>query len=224
VIRHALGTTATFLGGDTQGLWVVVQAATFDKRLSDFLDRHHLQREGVPLALNCTILRRTFTTRSLYEGRSIHALRLQLGHVYLDSTRRYGKFDRFEHPSHVHNALDEYGRKALTLWQKPLLLKDLPPAERLSILGAKADHQQDVGLCRYQACVKAEQGSPPPCSLCEHLVTGPEFLPAWREEYQQREQELHLLAEEPESMMLLAQMKGQFERFTANYALVQERS
>lgn len=82
---------------------------------------------------------------------------------------------------------------------------------------------QDVGRCRHKRCVKAIQGSPPPCSLCEHLVTGPEFFDAWKMEHRHRKQELENLAEVPGSEMLLAQKKYQFERFEANFVFVQER-
>jgi hypothetical protein len=115
-------------------------------------------------------------------------------------------------------------RKVLTLWRAPLLLDDLAPNERASLLGASAERQQDVGLCRQRSCVKAERGSPPPCSLCEHLVTGPAFLEAWKTEYAQRARELQELEAEPTAGMLLAQMQAQFERFAANFAFVFERS
>ena len=62
----------------------------------------------------------------------------------------------------------------------------------------------------------------PPCSLCEHLVSGPEYLEAWECENVLRQQYLEQLAQMPKAELLLAQMKGQYERFLANYRYVQE--
>jgi len=98
----------------------------------------------------------------------------------------------------------------------------LSAAERSHLVGTKGFRQQDVRLCRHDYCVKAEQGSPPPCSLCEHLVTSFEFLPAWEAEESQWEQELELLAATPQSELVFAQKKCQFEQFEANLAFVQE--
>src|SRR5438874_3043606 len=79
-------------------------------------------------------IRRTFTTRALYEGQSLEALRSQLGHTTIMSTLLYSKLDLFEHPGQVRAPLDLYGRHALTLWKTPLLLDELPPEERVRLL------------------------------------------------------------------------------------------
>ena len=118
--------------------------------------------------------------------------------------------------------LDTYGRQTLTTWHAPLLLHELSSDERVALLSVRVQRDQAVGLCRHDHCIKAEHGSPPPCSLCEHLVTGSEFFPAWQAEHRQREQELHQLAVRPGSGHLLAQMKGQFDRFEANFAFVRQ--
>jgi len=222
-VRAALETESVFLGSDPRGLWQVLPLAQFRQRLQGFAKRHHLEREGKVIMLNNAVLRRTYVTRALYEGRNLAAVRAQLGHMYLESTLRYAKFDRHEHPAEVGAPLDEYGRKALTLWQTPRILDELDPGERASLLSVKVQRKQDVGLCGHNRCVKAVGGSPPPCSLCEHLVTGPEFFNAWEIEYRWRKQELERLAVEPGSEMMLAQMIFQFERFEANFTFIQER-
>jgi integrase len=222
-VRAALEIESVFLGSDPRGLWQVLPLTQFRQRLQGFAKRHHLEREGKALTLNNTALRRTYTTRALYEGRNLAALRAQLGHMYLDSTLRYAKFDRHEHPAEVGVPLDEYGRKALTLWQTPRILDELDPGERTSLLSVKVQRKQDVGLCGHSRCVKAIGGSPPPCSLCEHLVTSPEFFNVWEMEYRWRKQELERLAVEPGSEMMLAQMIFQFECFEANFAFIQKR-
>jgi len=153
-------------------------------------------------------------------GRSIWALRLQLGHSSITTTRRYGKFDLYEHPAEVGAALDEYGRKSLTLWHRPLLLAELDPAESDRLLGLKTERDQDVGLCRHVGCIKISAGSPPPCSLCEHLVTGPEFLKAWDDEQRGREAEIEKLRSTPDAGQLLAQHSSQYEVFKMNRAFV----
>ncbi len=222
-VRTALKTESVFLGNNPRGYWKVLSAVQLRNQLHMFAKRHHLEREGRSLALNNTIFRRTYVTRALYEGRNIAALRSQLGHSYLESTLRYAKFDQYEHPAEVGAPLNEYGRKALNLWHTPLILDELDPGERAFLLGVKVKRQQDVGLCRHNRCVKVGEGGPPPCSLCEHLVTGPEFFNAWEMEHHCRKQGLERLAVEPGSEMMLAQMKFQFERFEANFAFVLER-
>ena len=122
------------------------------------------------------------------------------------------------------NALDAFGRKVLVRWHRPLLLESLPDAERQSLLGAQVAHSQEVGMCRHNSCVKLDEEHLPPCSLCEHLVSGPEYLLAWEREKIHREQQLEYLAKTPEAELLFAQMKGQYDRFLVNYQFIQERS
>jgi hypothetical protein len=63
----------------------------------------------------------------------------------------------------------------------------------------------------------------PPCSLCEHLVSGPEYLMAWEREKAHRELQLECLAKTAGAELLFAQMKGQYDRFLVNYRFIQER-
>lgn len=222
-IRSAIKTNLVLLCNNLQGHWHVWTGSQFHFKLKDFVKRHNLEREGVPLPLNSTVLRRTYTTRALYEGKNPAAVRAELGHIHLDSTFRYLKFDRYEHSAEVGMALDEYGRKALVLWRAPLLLDELDPEERKSLLDRKDKQRQDVGICRHDHCIKVSRGNLPPCSLCEHLVTGSEFLEAWRTEHHQRRKEIRLLATEPGAEMMLAQMNYQFRQFEKNFAFIQEK-
>lgn len=223
-VRQALRTQRVFLISNLNSYWSAMDKV---ERLRDllfpsFVKRHGLKRDSVPLKLNGRMLRRTYVTRELYMGRSIWALRLQLGHESIRTTRRYGNFDQFEHPSQVGSALDEYGRRFLALWRHPLLLSDLDPAEVDTLLGAKEERHQDVGLCRFSSCREISSGNPPPCSLCAHLVTGPEFLGAWGIEQQGREDEIKRLQSIPDANHLLAQKKSQYEMFLANLAYVKD--
>ena len=123
----------------------------------------------------------------------------------------------------MNSALDEYGRVALTLWRKPIILEDLDPEEREKHVGFKNSRHQDIGQCSHDHCLKIKEGSLPPCSLCEHLMTGLEFLPAWDDEYLRRKQELEKLKKIPEARHFLAQMKSQFLSFEENFTFVKER-
>lgn len=221
-IRQALGTEKVFLYSNKSSYWSATLAAGYLTGciLSAFVKRHGLRRGGIPLKLNSQIMRRTYVTRELYMGRSIWALQLQLGHESVQTTRQYGKFDLYEHPAEVGSALDEYGRRSLALWRHPLLLEDLDPAERDRLLGVEEERHQDVGLCRFDCCQKILRAAPPPCSLCEHLVTGPEFLGAWDVEQKGRECEIEKLRSTPDAGHLLAQKESQYEMFRGNLTYV----
>src|SRR5260370_10203638 len=198
-----------------------MRSAAFEKRRDEFTSRHQIVHKGMPLHLGSTLFRRTFTTRALYEGRSLEALRSQLGHTTIMSTLLYSKLDLFEHPSEVRAPLDVYGRQVLSLWQAPQLLSELESAERAKLLKNSEARHQEVGLGLHDQCVYLAQGSPPPCSLCEHLVTGRTFLPAWYEEQSKRDQVVKQLAEQPGTEVVYAQMKGQFDHFKRNLAVVE---
>lgn len=221
-IRQALGTEKVFLYSNKSSYWSATLVAGYMREcvFASFVKRHAFRRGGIPLNLNSQMLRRTYVTRELYMGRSIWALQLQLGHETVRTTRQYGKFDRFEHPAEVGGALDEYGRRSLSLWRHPLLLADLDPAERDRLLGVEKERHQDVGLCRFDCCQKILSGAPPPCSLCEHLVTGPEFLRAWDVEQKGRECEIERLRSTPGAGHLLTQKKSQYEMFCGNFSYV----
>ena len=220
-LRDALTTENVFLTRNGNGYWSAQQK--FDylfNYLQRFTKRHGIERNGKPLKINCPILRRTYVTRELYMGRNIWALRLQLGHSSVRTTRGYAKFDIYEHPGEVGNALDKHARSSLTLWHHPLLLADLGQDERTRLLGLRRERYQDVGLCRFDGCVKIAGGNPPPCSLCEHLVTGPSFIKEWDMEQKRRELELERLRSIPGAEHLLAQEKSQYEMFAMNLEFV----
>lgn len=222
-LRDALGTKNVFLTRDIHGYWSAQQKFDYLVRcLRLFTKRHAIERNRKPIKLNCLILRRTYVTRELYMGQNIWALRLQLGHSSIRTTKRYAKFDLYEHPGEVGNALDEHARSSLTLWQHPLLLADLDRSERNRLLGLREERHQDVGLCRNDCCVKMSGGSPPPCSLCEYLVTGPEFLKEWDAEQKGRELEMGKLRSTPGADHLLAQKKSEYELFKINLAFVRK--
>lgn len=144
-LRAALKTDFIFLAGDDYGCWCVTAATTFNFRLRDFVERHDLKRGEVSLPLTCMLLRRTYVTRELYEGRSIWILRLQLGHANVKTTRGYGKFDLYEHPSRVRPALDQFGRSVLGPWCHPVVLDELAPEERTALLADGGKRDQGVG-------------------------------------------------------------------------------
>ncbi len=137
------------------------------------------------------------------------------------STLLYSKLDLFEHPGQVRASLDLYGRHALTLWKTPLLLDELAPEERARLLKQQTARNLGVGMCRHDRCVQLDQGGPPPCSLCEHLVTGKMFLPAWHRELHAREQTLEKLKAEPAAEIQYAQLKGQLGQFKRNLAFIE---
>jgi integrase len=216
-LRSRLGTDALFFTVNGKGFW---RAARPDSCLffsfRKFVKRHGLVRGMQSLPLSPQILRRTYVTRELYEGRSIWALRLQLGQESIETTADYAKLDRFEHPALTGPALDDYARKSLRLWRAPVQLTELTADERARLLSNKTERDQGVGLCRHDRCKKIDEGSLPPCSLCEHLVTGPEFLPAWEDELSKREYGLNVLKRKPGTESQLAQEKFQYEAFKAN--------
>ena len=221
-VRDLLKTDRVFLMSDNYCFWCATNARyDIRYRLYLFVKQHGLNRDGKPVRLHCTMLRRTFTTRELYRGRSVWALQLQLGHESIVSTRRYGQFDRFEHPGQVMRPLDRYAKRSLTLWRQPVMLGDLPPEERARLLDHSREQDQEVGLCRGHRCLKLNQGGAlPPCSLCEHLATGIEFLPAWEAEKRMRERKLEALRASGKADPLLGQEESEYRQFMTNFALV----
>ena len=220
-LRTAIQTQKVFLNGNLLGMWEQMRPNAWEKRMDEFVVRHRLERNGKPLLLGSTIFRRTFTTRSLYEGQSLKVIGAQLGHTTIMSTLFYSKLDLYEHPAQVRASLDLYGRHALSFWKTPLLLEEVGSEERLSLLQSGRTRDQEVGLCRHEQCVHITSGGPPPCSLCEHLVTGKAFLPAWKAEEEAREETLRQLASIPGSEVVFVQMKGQFAQFKRNREWVQ---
>lgn len=217
-LRETFGTDRVFIFGGKGGCWQPKPSlSTMTERLGKFAKRHSITRAGNSITLGSRLARRTFVTRELYEGQSIWALKLQLGHVKLESTLGYGKFDTFEHPTRVGAALDTYGRRTLTLWRGPVFLKSLDAPERERLLGLRLERDQGVGLCRHSNCKKIDEGPLPPCSLCEHLVTGREFFDAWDAEQSRRERGLVQLEGVTGQERLLSHHRQQYALFMSNY-------
>lgn len=221
-IRRELSTKRLFLNGNNLGFLTVFKSqGSLKGRLAQFAKRHHIERDNVPVTLTASVMRRTYATRELVEGRGLNVVQAQLGHIYSATTEIYVKFDRFEHPARVREALDRYGRIALTTWKRPVILETLSRGERRMLLSDRTSRDQDVGLCRHDTCVQMQLGGPPPCSLCEHLVTGPEFLGAWRSEYNDRIDEISRLSSNPLDGPQLAEKQHQLSHFEANLAFVE---
>lgn len=224
-LRRSLGGENVFLSGDCHGCWCEFSygnALLHD--IANFVRRHEIMRDGALVRLTPMILRRTYATRELYGGRNIWLLRLQLGHELIGTTMLYAKFERFEHPHQVGSALDGWGRNVLGLWREPVLLDEMDDGERALLLGNGESRRVEGGRCRQESCVKAIAGNPPPCTLCEYLVTGPEFLPEWDAMRMEREQEIEQLKKEDPNGHLLAQMRFQFQQFKSNHDYVKNAS
>ena len=142
-------------------------------------DRGRLGLPDGAVGLTTGLLRRSFATRQVQAGAHIQAIAAQLGHSSTLTTMQYIRYDRMTHVTDVRTALDAGAKLALVPWDKgPRLLADLPADERGRFLGSRPEHDVGVGLCDEAACVMVKRGSSiPPCFLCTHLLTGPEFLP-----------------------------------------------
>ena len=219
--RRALNTDRVFLASDDRGAFCESdgQKLLFNA-MANFVKRHKITRGSDPIKLSASILRRTYTTRALSDGRDIWLLRLQLGHKSIKTTMRYAKFERLEHPRQVSDALNTWGRNVLAFWKKPVLLDKLTNEERLHLLNEGESRHVKGGRCRHAGCIKIIAGSPPPCTQCEHLVTGPEFLPEWDIIHVEREKEIKQLKLDDPNGHLLAQKIFQFELFKSNYQYV----
>ncbi len=219
-IRVHLGTSSIFFARNRWLRWDRVTVIRLGSAFASFVHRHALTRDGVPLQLGSTLLRRTYVTRALYELPNIAALQAQLGHEDASTTLDYAQHDRFEHPAQVDGPLDAFGRRVLARWHQPVLLETLPDEERQALLRTRVAHEQDVGMCRYDRCVKLVDGHVSPCSMCEHLVSGPEYLAGWEREKVSRERQLEHLAHAPGAQTHLAQMRGQYDHFLLNYQFI----
>lgn len=223
-VRVHLGTSSIFFARNRSLRWDHMTVIRLGSAFASFVHRHALTRDGAPLQLGSTLLRRTYATRALYELPSIAALQAQLGHEKAETTLGYTQHDRFEHPAQVDGPLDAFGRKVLARWHQPILLETLPDKERQELLRTRVAREQDVGMCRYDRCLKLADGPVSPCSMCEHLVSGPEYVAGWEREKVAREQQLERLAHTPGVQTQLAQMKGQYDHFLLNYQFIREGS
>lgn len=209
-VRQRLKTNRIFLMGNVYGEWVAIKGHIINSSIVNFIKRHGLTRGGSPLTLTSTTLRRTYATRQLYRGRSIWFVRAQFGHKSIKSTQTYVQLDRYEHPAQVRDALDGWGQRVLTLWDKPVLAENLDPLKRLAVFG-------DTGSETKAEDSRAET---PPCSSCEHLVSGPEYIADWEGERIRREEKLLAMESDLGSAHLVEAERLEFQRFLDNYARI----
>lgn len=187
-VRTALGTRQLFVRPGFGGVWE--PTVDFNVPLVSFVRRRLPDLRGTSLAL----MRRTFATRSLAEGRSLAAVSAQLGHAHLTTTMGYTKFERAIHAAETRAALDRFGRVVLERWKRPVLLADLEAGEQTLLEADAMRRDCEVGLCRPGVCVMiGAAGAPPPCLACEHLATSPAFFPAWEAEIAHRRERLTTL-------------------------------
>jgi integrase len=180
VVRAVLGTRRLFLRIDQEHeKWVVADAEWIWQGLRLLGDRARLALPNGTIALTARLLRRTFATRQVQAGAHIHAIAAQLGHSTTLTTMQYIRYDRLTHAIDVRAALDAGAKLALLPWdQGPRLLAELAADERARFLGAQSERAVGVGVCDQPTCVTLQDGgSIPPCFLCSHLLTGPEFVP-----------------------------------------------
>lgn len=206
VVRQSLGTKQLFLISDRHIQWRCFDTeVNLQIRIEDFVARHNIIRDGVPLHITPTMLRRTYVTHQLHKGRSILFVSAQLGHTQIRSTMIYAQYDRFEHPAQVGAALDEYGRRVLDLWQTPVDVMSLSPQERATLFAAEVDQSQ------------TDEGSSDPCATCDHLYSGPQFLSEWAEQLKIRTERLREIEADPSKAYLVAEEEADFELFLSNF-------
>lgn len=219
-LRREIGTERLFLRPGQAGLWE--PAVDLTGALRSFVRR----RLPASLAgLTIALLRRTFATRAVAEGRSLAAVAAQLGHAEIRTTLRYTKFERSQHAVEVRSALDRYGRVVLDRWRRPVLLADLPGVEQAELAATAQMRDCGVGLCRPGQCVMVGDGAPPPCLACSHLATGPEFYPAWDAEIKHRRLRIDELSEPSVAMLTVAASEAtQLAEIERIYAELCERA
>lgn len=224
-VREAVGTKRIFLVGNHAGDWYACpDTSVLTRCLRDFVERHGLSRYSKPLPLNSTVLRRTYATHQLYKGRSLWFIRAQLGHESIAHTKDYAQFDRYEHPAHVGEALDEYGRRVLSLWHRPADPKLLDSEGRAhTYRDTEAITNDDSVVPDVRDAATGDNLLP--CSTCPELITGGEYIQAWEKELSQREERLQKVTSDPESSAEEIEAEGrEFERFMKNYELVKRDS
>lgn len=219
-VRRALGTRRVFLTGNNIGDWITCpDRSALNQYLQGFTQRHQIMRDGYPIALSSVILRRTYATHQLYKGRSLWFIRAQFGHASISHTKDYVQFDRYEHPAQVGRALDEYGKRVLNLWHTPVDLENLHPDQRVRVFNTKEDRHTDMSLPLDDDDV-SNVNTVLPCTTCDSLVTGGEFLEAWDKELIEREERLRKLEAEPELKNIYDREMNEFRNFMRNYQLV----
>ncbi len=187
-VRAALGTDLVFLAATRGWRWCAAEPDHVEDMLARFVRTHGLKRGGKDLPLTPAVTRRTFSTDAIRNGLSLPLLSLMLGHARFATTRIYVKIDRAHHPKAVRKSLDAYARRTLPLWNAPGKLSAMPAKERDALLRGRVRLDQEVGLCAAGACVMTADGVPIPCTLCRHLATDSEYMPAWRAQITTREE------------------------------------
>jgi integrase len=221
-IREALGTKRVFLTGTNIGDWIACpDQHTLNHYLQDFVQRHRLVRGEVPIALSSVILRRTYATHQLYKGRSLWFIRTQFGHTSISHTKDYVQFDRYEHPAQVGKALDEYGRRVLNLWHKPVVPENLAPDQRATVFNDWRDYPKDKVSNQIDNDASIISALVP-CSTCDSLMTGKEFFEGWYKERIEREERLQRLDTDSEAVDVYEKEQSEFQHFMKNYILVKE--
>lgn len=217
-VRKALGIKRVFLTGDATGSWSMVLSNTaFYMYLNDFVARHGILRDGKPIPLNSTIIRRTYATHQLYKGRSLEWIRAQLGHKKLANTKGYTQFDLYEHPAHVSGPLDSWAKRTLGLWHNPVNAEDVSSEGRASLYAApELSSQNEI----YQHARTGEEIQAASCSTCEHLVTGPDYAEQWEQERVHRDERVSQLTAKHLGGALPADELEAHERFINNYRRV----
>lgn len=200
-MRTALGTRRVFLTGGLTGVWSSNLSNTgLSIRLSNFVIRHGILREGKPVTLNSTILRRTYATHQLHKGRSLEWIQAQLGHKKIENTKNYTQFDLYDHPAQVQGPLDAWGLRVLGPWKRPANIEALHPDERAAFFSAResgAERESFLDNSGNGPSDSTQAAWPHSCSTCEHLVTGPEYVDQWERERDQREGRLKHIESDP---------------------------
>lgn len=225
-VRTALGTRRVFLTGGPTGVWTPTLSNTaLYIYLSNFVIRHGILRDGKPVKLNSTVLRRTYATHQLHKGRSLVWIQAQLGHKKIENTKNYAQFDLYEHPTQVRGPLDAWGLRVLALWHRPANLEALSPDERAALFSPRESGTEREPFPGHEGnglSEKAPAAWPHSCSTCEHLVTGPEYVDQWEREHDQREARLKLLESDPSAADRLENEFESHGRFMKNYLRVKE--
>lgn len=218
-VRAALGSDRLFLARSAEGHWGELR--TVGIALRSFTRRRLPGFESMSIAL----LRRTFATRSLAEGRSLAAIAAQLGHQHMATTVRYAQFERAEHAVETRTALDRYGRVVLERWNAPMLMSELEAAKQAEVRSEAQRRDCAVGICSENRCMMLDSGGAPPCLACRHLVTEPAFFPAWEIELAMRRARIERLSAPGSDLLTVAASEAaQLAEIERIYADVRSRS
>ena len=224
-LRESYGIETLFVGTGRGSSWTGFGRQGMAQRLLGFTRRRLPAWDASDTRLSALLLRRTFATRSLAEGRSIYAIAAQLGHTSIATTLGYVRFERHAHPDEVAPALDRFGRVVLDRWKRPSMLGELEPGERDVLERDATTHGCGVGLCRHDRCAFVEApGTPPPCQACEFLATGPSFFPAWELDLDRRRARIAALGAEAALSTVAAAEAAQLAEIERIYRDLRDRA